>query len=141
MHRKRNRELLLVVLNVTGLSFQLSRPTTHSQSSANHYFSSKSRFCIQVDEGALQSVLDDDPDHILESDGWVKLLWADKRDIQPLPEYIINPCGPTDLRYPVKESPWVMVAVQGLLPGMYNLLREWDDWEREYRAPPEVLCL
>lgn len=87
----------------------------------------------------MQSILEDDADGIIYSDRWGNLIWAGKRDIQPLPDFEVHPLDANRIRYPIEESPWIRVGVLTLMPAFYNILRGWDDWEREYRVPPKVV--
>ncbi|KAF2432536.1 hypothetical protein EJ08DRAFT_647982 [Tothia fuscella] len=102
--------------------------------------SQRYRFCVQVDQDALDSVVENDSDSNLK-DGWVKLVWADYTDhLRELEiKYPVKPrLIPPD---PLEIHPWMMVTYQYLLPGMYILLRDWSDWDREYRAPPQVASI
>jgi hypothetical protein len=56
-----------------------------------------------------------------------------------VPEYSHNQGLLTDHPDPLEEMPWMMVAYQDVMPAIYILLRDWSDWEREYRSPPKVV--
>lgn len=100
--------------------FQAGKTTIQIHNNNRH------RYCIQVDEEALNSIPLGNP-HI--RDGWVKLIWV---GLPPLPS---DPPGTAD---PVGEMPWMRVRARCVMVDMYQLLRDWSDWYREYRSPPEV---
>jgi hypothetical protein len=84
-----------------------------------------SRYCIQVDEESLESILDDDPKSA-RKEGWVNLIWTG------IPDFL------SQSRDPVKDMPWMRVSYQDVMVGFYDRLRGWTDWYTEYRSPPEV---
>lgn len=94
--------------------------------------SQRYRYCIQVDNEALESVILYDP--ATSPPGYVNLLW---KDWEPTP----------DPREPVEEPTegctqidvgWMMVDYKDVMVAMYRLLRDWNDWDLEYRRHPEV---
>jgi len=102
--------------------------------------SQRYRYCIQVDQVCLNSVINDAPappefDHT--SKGFVNLVW---RDWQPSRRPIME----DDFYEPVEGCReefvgWMRVDYQNVMVGMYMLLRdESADWYREYQRPPEV---
>lgn len=77
------------------------------------------RFCIQVDEAALESVVRDAPD--ASTDGFVNLIWKDWAPRAPDPrepeEEEIEGCTQHDVG-------WMMVAYQDAVVDMYDCLRD-----------------
>lgn len=106
--------------------------------------SQRYRYCIQVDEEALQSVLDGPGPSPLHrpSDGYVNLIWKDWTPREPEAEEdeeeddndSIEGCTEHDVG-------WMMVGYQNVMLNFYYQLRGMgtDNWEQEYRRPPEVV--
>ncbi|KAI9823659.1 MAG: hypothetical protein M1826_007677 [Phylliscum demangeonii] len=107
--------------------------------------SQRYRYCVQMDAVALASILDDyddkyehyddEADPATTNDGWVNLIWKDWDPLPPDPrqtvEEPIEGCTLDDVG-------WMRVAYQDVMVGMYGYLRDYNDWYREYRRPPEV---
>lgn len=91
--------------------------------------SQRYRYCIQVDDQALESVIED------ENDGYVYLIQKDwelyTADAREPAEDPIEDCTLHDIG-------WMMVDYQDVMVGMYDLLRGLNDWYLEYRRPPKV---
>ncbi|OBT50175.1 hypothetical protein VE04_10171 [Pseudogymnoascus sp. 24MN13] len=91
--------------------------------------SQRYRYCIQVDDGALESVIED------ENDGYVNLIQKDwelhTADAREPAEDPIEDCTLHDIG-------WMMVDYQDVMVDMYHLLRGLNDWNMEYRRPPKV---
>jgi len=98
--------------------------------------SQRYRYCIQVDAVALESVIQDAPESHIISDGFVNLIWKDWEPSRPDPrEEVEEPIeGCTQ-----HEVGWMMVGYQFVVVCMYCYLRDWNDFYREYRRPPEVV--
>ena len=81
----------------------------------------------------MKSVLKDDEPLPPMSDGFVNVIWNDDRwkQTNQLEEEPIEGCTLHDVG-------WMRVAYQEVLVDFYVLLRDTDDWYREYRRPPEV---
>lgn len=102
--------------------------------------SQRYRYCVQVDQLCLNSVIKDapaPPASDFTSNGFVNLIW---RDWQPSR----RPNLEEDVYEPIEGCRqefvgWVEVAYQRVMVEMYMLLRdEGASWYREYRRPPEV---
>jgi hypothetical protein len=97
--------------------------------------SQRYRYCLQVDAAALESIVQDGSEIGNLSDGFVNLIWKDWEPRAPAPmdevEEPVEGCTQHDVG-------WMMVAYQGVMVDMYYLLRDCNDWSREYRRPPEV---
>ena len=99
--------------------------------------SQRYRYCVQVDAEALEAVIHaaapTEPD--ASSDGFVNLVWKDWEPARPDPrEEVLEPiegCTAHDVG-------WMRVAYQDVMVDMYYYLRDYNDWYREYRRPPEV---
>ena len=91
--------------------------------------SQRYRYCIQVDDGALESVMED------ENDGYVNLIQKDWEphvaDAREPAEDPIEDCTLHDIG-------WMMVAYQDVMVDMYYQLRGYNNWFTEYRRPPQV---
>jgi hypothetical protein len=90
--------------------------------------SQRYRYCIQVDDEALESVLSD------EEYGVVNLIWKDwvpTSDPREPVEEPVEDCTQVDVG-------WMMVDFSFVMVGMYYYLRDWNAWYIEYRRPPEV---
>ena len=100
--------------------------------------SQRYRYCVQVDDEALESVIHDspappEPDTI--SDGLVNLIWKDWEPYRPDPrEEVEEPIEGCTLN----NVGWMRVAYPDVMVGMYYYLRDYNDFYREYRRPPEV---
>ena len=97
--------------------------------------SQRYRYCVQMDAVALESIIHDAPQLDTFGDGFVNLIWKDWEPSRP------------DHREEVEESiegctqhevGWMRVAYRDVMVGMHYYLRNWNDWHREYRRPPEV---
>lgn len=103
--------------------------------------SQRYRYCVQVDADALESVVEDGsetPEIDTVADGFVNLIWKDWS-----PEPFTPPRFPEPEEEPIEgctlqDVGWMMVAWQSLMVDMYYYLRDYDDWYREYRRPPEI---
>lgn len=93
--------------------------------------SQRYRYCIMVDEEALESIVED-PD-----DGFVKLVQRDWEPYMHVPraretvEDAVEDCTLHDVG-------WMMVAYQDVMVDIYCHLRGYNDWYTEYRRPPRV---
>lgn len=88
------------------------------------------RFCVYADEQALQSVINAEPQSLVDKSGFVKLI---NKDWQPDPEddegeEPIEGCTLHDVG-------WMMVGYQDVMVNMCVHLRESFCWELEYRRP------
>jgi hypothetical protein len=93
--------------------------------------SQRYRYCIQVDDAALESIMEDED----EGDGFVNLIKLEWVPETPHPrEPVEDPIEDCTLF----DVGWIMVAWKEVMVDMYHLLRDYDDWCREYRRPPEV---
>lgn len=112
------------------------------------------RFCIQVDEASLQSLISD------EGDGWVKLIkgdWESREATRQRQKQ--HETGPNEVAalddgeftddeddevYPAIEGcteedvGWMKVQLQSFMPDFYVNLRDPNAWHIEYRRPPDV---
>jgi hypothetical protein len=104
--------------------------------------SQRYRYCVQVDADALEAVVYDaptPPEIDTTTDGFVNLIWKDWG-----PElFRPNPRFPGPEEEPIEGCTlhnvgWMRVAYQDLMVDMYYYLRDYNDWYREYRRPPEV---
>jgi len=91
--------------------------------------SQRYRYCIQVDDEALMTVLSD------EYDGWVNLIKLDWERDESDP----------GIRDPVEDLTvgdvgWMMVDVRFFMVSNYYYLRPSYAWEYEYIRPPQVKC-
>jgi hypothetical protein len=113
------------------------------------------RFCIQVDEASLQSVISE------EGGGWVKLIKGDwesreatRQQQQPHetgPKVMAEDEGEftdddeDDEEYPAIEGcteedvGWMKVQLRSVMPDFYVNLRDPNAWHTEYRRPPDVV--
>jgi len=100
--------------------------------------SQRYRYCIQVDDEALQSVIEDEPatenGGIFE--GFVNVIKKDWEPAKPDARGLevmepIEGCTQDDVG-------WMMISYQFVIGEMYFLLRGWNSWYIEYRRPPEV---
>lgn len=91
--------------------------------------SQRYRYCIQVDDQALESIIED------ENDGYVNLIqkdWelhtADAREPaeDPIEDHTLHDIG------------WMFVDYQDVMVDMYYLLRVLHTWYLEYRRHPKV---
>lgn len=95
------------------------------------------RYCILVDEGSLESVVEDAPAPPLNdatSDGFVVLVWKDWVPLHNPRDHVEEPLE----GWTVHDVGWMMVAYQDVMVNMYYHLRDYDDWYTEYRRPPQV---
>ena len=104
--------------------------------------SQRYRYCVQVDADALESVVDDGsetPEIDIMTDGFVNLIWKDWAPelLRPNPRFSEPEEEPIE-GCTLHDVGWMMVAWQSLMVDRYYYLREYDDWNREYRRPPEV---
>jgi len=111
------------------------------------------RFCIQVDEASLQSVI------LEEGEGWVKLIKGDwesreatrqqQQQRETGPKVIAEDEGEftndeDDEEYPAIEGcieedvGWMKVQLKSVMPDFYVNLRDPNAWHTEYRRPPDV---
>ncbi|OCK72814.1 hypothetical protein K432DRAFT_314760 [Lepidopterella palustris CBS 459.81] len=94
-------------------------------------FSQRYRYCIQVDEKALESVIYGGPPEW--SNGFVNLIW---KDWEPI-------LDPEESEEPIEGCTqhnvgWMMVASREVMVDMYHILREENHWYSEYHRPPQV---
>jgi hypothetical protein len=102
------------------------------------------RYCVFVDDESMESFLEEEsaPDAkgvTWEPDRFVTLIkkdWepgdeeAEKgRNLDPIEGCILEDVG------------WMMVEPEGVLVGIYDRLRDWNNWHVEYRRPPQVAIL
>lgn len=100
--------------------------------------SQRYQFCIQVDSDALQSILHAPASlSFRQNMGWVKLIWKDwepaEDDVMEWPED--QPIEGIALQ----DVGWCRATYEHLFPTMYALIRNQNDWHREYRRPPKVI--
>jgi hypothetical protein len=91
--------------------------------------SQRYRYCIQVDEAALESIIED------EDDGFVNLI---KLEWEPH-----APSAREPAKEPIEDCTqhdvgWMMVASKSVMVGMHHYLREYNNWYTEYRRPPTI---
>lgn len=101
--------------------------------------SQRYRYCIQVDEDALKSViLGPAPENpsLINDESFVNLIWADWVPADPdgdeedeEPE--IEGCTLNDVG-------WMTVSYQSIMVDLYCNLRDLNAWYIEYRRPPEI---
>ncbi|MCJ1361076.1 hypothetical protein MMC16_000173 [Acarospora aff. strigata] len=100
--------------------------------------SQRYRYCIHVDAEALESVVYHaraPPQREAGGPGFVNLVsryW--EPDTSDLMEKEAEPVEGSELQ----DVGWMKVGYQCVMVGFYVLLRDWDDWYREYRRPPEI---
>ncbi|KAH9224073.1 hypothetical protein DL95DRAFT_484953 [Leptodontidium sp. 2 PMI_412] len=98
--------------------------------------SQRYQFCLQVDDAALDAIVHDTSEIGQSDAGFVNLIWKDWEPNAPGQmdegEEDIEGCTQHDVG-------WIMVAFHGVMIDMYNLLRDSNDWLREYRRPLEVV--
>lgn len=102
--------------------------------------SQRYRYCIQVDDAALKSVLENDEPLPPMSHGFVNLIWNDDgwkhTNGAPSPEE-------EEVEEPIEGCTWhnvgwMRVTYQDVMVCFYVLLRDLNDCHRVYRRPPEV---
>lgn len=112
------------------------------------------RFCIQVDEASLQSVISE------EGEGWVKLIKGDwesrEATRRPQQQHETEPKvlaehedkftdDEDDEEYPAIEGcteediGWMKVQLTSVMPDFYVNLRDPNSWYTEYRRPPDMV--
>ena len=106
--------------------------------------SQRYRYCVMVDEEALESILEDEDEEeaVGIRDGFVKVVWKDwegwkisagnegnERDGEEDEEGERQVAG---------TGGWMMVACQDVMVDLYDLLRDVNAWYTEYRCPPEI---
>jgi hypothetical protein len=99
--------------------------------------SQRYRYCIWIDDESLASFSNYDSTAHINDDVFVKLVWKDWVPSVPNPRSTIVADeieGSTQ-----DDVGWMKVAVTSVVD-LYVLLRDWDDWYREYRRPPEIVC-
>ena len=108
------------------------------QGTANAAASQHYRYCIHVDAEALESVVHHavaPPQPEGRGPGFVNLVskyW--EPDTADLMEKGEEPVEGPELR----DVGWMRVEYQSVMVDFYLLLRDWNDWYREYRRPPEI---
>ena len=108
------------------------------QGTANAAMSQRYRYCIHVDAEALDSLVRQaqaPPHPEARGPGFVNLVsryWEPDRSDRM--EEGAEPVEGSELR----DVGWMMVGYQCVMVNFYVLLRDWDDWYREYRRPPEI---
>ncbi|OBT62295.1 hypothetical protein VE03_08598 [Pseudogymnoascus sp. 23342-1-I1] len=91
--------------------------------------SQRYRYCIQVNEEALESVIED------ENDGFVNLI---QKDLEPQTADDREPAEDPIEDCTLHDIGWMMVDYQDVMVDMHNLLRGLNNWYLEYRRPPIV---
>lgn len=99
--------------------------------------SQRYRYCIQVTQQALESVLADDRKKM----GYVHIILADWEEYSPYEngerfeeeEEAIEGCT-------LEDVGWIKVPFNSLMPVIWGYLRSDCAWEIEYRRPPEISC-
>ena len=112
-----------------------SAPQEEQSQNASAGLSQRYRYCVQVDQVALEAVVRDAPAPPAvdaSRKGWVNLVW---RDWVPTDE---EGEGEEPLEGNVGGS--MRVAYQSVILDMYALLRDLNSWLVEYRRPPAVVC-
>lgn len=111
-----------------------------AEQSTNAAQSQRYRYCIHVDAEALESVVHHaraSPEPDAGGPGFVNLVsryW--EPDTADLMEKGAEPVEGSELQ----DVGWMKVDYQFLMVDFYVLLRDWDDWFREYRRPPKIAC-
>lgn len=111
-----------------------SAPQEEQSQNATAKLSQRYRYCIQVDQTALEAVVRHAPAPPaidVTRKGWVNLVW---RDWVPMH-------GEGEDEEPLEEGDWggwMRAAYQGVMVDMYRLLRDWNAWYVEYRRSPIV---
>lgn len=114
-------------------------PQTEQGSNATAAQSQRYRFCIHVDEEALESVVHHarpPPGPEGRGPGFVNLVsrdWEPDTSSDRMEEGAELIDG-SDLQ----DVGWMKVEYQNVMVDFYVLLRDWNDWYREYRRPPEI---
>lgn len=90
--------------------------------------SQRYRYCLHVDQAALESVINGPPppDDALGG-GYVNLVFADSlsaNDLDPAVD-------------PAADRYWMRITYESLMVGWYSLFRSIS-WETEYRQPPQI---
>ena len=113
--------------------------------------SQRYRYCVQVDEEALESVIGSPVSTSATDEGHVNLIW---RDWETGPIIVRGADGKV-IRVVEREEEedededevegcklhdvgWMMVGMRHVGLGMYCYLRDLSAWYTEYRRPPEV---
>ena len=100
--------------------------------------SQRYRYCIHVDAEALESVVRHakaPPEPEGRGPGFVNLVsrhW--EPDVREVMEEGAEAVEGSELR----DVGWMKVEYGGVMVGFWVLLRDWNDWYREYRRPPEI---
>ena len=90
--------------------------------------SQRYRYCIQVDDFALESIIED------ENDGYVNLI---QKDWEPHTADAREPAEDPIEDCTLHDVGWMMVAYRDVMVDMYYQLRGYN-WHTEYRRPPKV---
>lgn len=107
--------------------------------------SQRYRYCIVVDEEALESVLEDEEEEeaVGIRDGFVKLVWKDwegwKTGTGGRRENGDDKEDGEGERQVAGTGGWMRVACQDVMVDVYHLLRDINAWYTEYRCPPEIV--
>lgn len=90
------------------------------------------RYCIQIDEESLESILEDEPNAYT---------------LEPFVKFVIG-CHPETLSRGFSDwdeqpdiaddKPWVMVDINSVMVGISHALRDPDDWYTVYLAFPDI---
>ncbi|KAH8587263.1 hypothetical protein B0O99DRAFT_402593 [Bisporella sp. PMI_857] len=91
--------------------------------------SQRYRYCIQVDDAALESIIED------ENDGFINLI---QKDWEPHTPGVREPVEDPIEDCTLHDVGWMMVAYQDVMVDMYYQLRGYNNWYTEYRRPPKV---
>jgi hypothetical protein len=108
------------------------------QGTANAAAALRYRYCIHADAEVLESVVhhaEAPPAPEGRGPGFVNLVskyW--EPDTADLMEKGEEPVEGSELR----DVGWMKVEYQSVMVDFYVLLRDWNDWYREYRRPPEI---
>lgn len=91
--------------------------------------SQRYRYCIQVDDYALESIMED------ENDGYVNLI---KREWDPQSQGDRGPVEDPIEDCTLHDVGWMMVDYRDVMVGFHYQLRGYNNWYQEYRRPPKV---
>jgi hypothetical protein len=91
--------------------------------------SQRYRYCIQVDDEALESIIED------ESDAFINLI---QKDWEPHTPNAREPAEDPIEDCTLHDVGWMMVAYRDVMVDMYYQLRGYNNWYTEYRRPPKV---
>lgn len=112
-----------------------SAPQEEQSQNASAGLSQRYRYCVQVDQSALEAVVRDAPAPPAldaSSKGWVNLVWRD---------WVPTTDEEEEGEEPLEDNVGgcMRVAYQSVIVDIYAFLRDWDSWLVEYRRPPAVV--